>query len=210
MNYLAHSLLSKKHIDYQLGNLLADPLKGKAWKGCNQYHLQGIAMHKAIDKFTDENLYVKQAKSRLGHGYLKGVVTDILFDHFLTRHWEQFVDIDFEEFVQNFYHLAEQRRQQLPPIGKQFIDRLIRYDFFHLYGDMSSLAKVFQKFDQRLSPRLLTKDRTSHYLPVIQQQYDAIEADFLQFFPTLIILLIQKEKLSANEHYFYQPSPSNS
>ncbi len=31
MNYLAHTLLSKSNIEFQLGNLLADPLKGKRW-----------------------------------------------------------------------------------------------------------------------------------------------------------------------------------
>lgn len=30
MNWLAHVLLSENHIEYQLGNLLTDPLKGKA------------------------------------------------------------------------------------------------------------------------------------------------------------------------------------
>ncbi len=107
MNYLAHTLLSTNHIDYQLGNLLADPLKGRAWKGCSQQHLDGLKMHKAIDRFTDNSPYVKTAKAYLGNGYLKGVVLDIVFDHYLSKHWKQFVRIDFEALRASFYQTSD-------------------------------------------------------------------------------------------------------
>ena len=32
MNWLAHVFLSENNIEHQLGNLLADPLKGRAWE----------------------------------------------------------------------------------------------------------------------------------------------------------------------------------
>ncbi len=35
MNWLAHIFLSENHIEHQLGNLLTDPLKGKAWEGAS-------------------------------------------------------------------------------------------------------------------------------------------------------------------------------
>jgi len=35
MNWLAHVFLSENHIEHQLGNLLTDPLKGKAWEGAS-------------------------------------------------------------------------------------------------------------------------------------------------------------------------------
>ncbi|PIE72745.1 MAG: hypothetical protein CSA19_02175, partial [Deltaproteobacteria bacterium] len=120
MNYLAHTLLSTHHIDYQMGNLLADPLKGRAWQGCSQQHLDGMAMHKAIDIFTDNSLYVKAAKAHLGSGYLKGVVLDIVFDHYLSKHWERFVRVEFEDFVQSFYQRAKRQQSRLPPAGQAF------------------------------------------------------------------------------------------
>lgn len=123
MNYLAHTLLSKNTIDYQLANLLADTLKGKAWQGCSQAHLEGLAMHNAIDKFTDANFYFKRAKSRLGNGHLRGVVIDVAFDYFLIKHWTTYVAVDFEYFVENFYQQAAQHTDSLPKIGVDFVEK---------------------------------------------------------------------------------------
>lgn len=202
MNYLAHTLLSTKSVDYQLGNLLADPLKGRAWAGCRQQHIDGMMMHKAIDVFTDANPHVKRAKDRLGSGYLKGVVIDIVFDHFISQHWQRFVTIDFETFVETFYRQSEQQLGQLPKEGAAFINKVIRYDFFHLYGQFSQLQKVFEKFDQRLSARILKKENTQQYFPRLSEHYTAIEDDFLQFFPELIQLFKVRSGATQTAHYF--------
>lgn len=202
MNYLAHTLLSKKDIDYQTANLLCDHIKGKTWNGCSQSHVDGMAMHRAIDRFTDEHPDVRKAKARLGSGYLKGVVTDILFDHFLSRHWQRFVSISLNAFSEQFYHDAMQYHQRLSPQGIEFIERVIKYDFFHLYYSQQSLHKVYQKFDLRLSERLLRKERAVDYLPLIEQHYTTLESDFLRFFPKLIQFFIKKSQATSNEHYF--------
>lgn len=202
MNYLAHTLLSKKDIDYQIANLLSDHLKGRAWDGCSQAHLDGLAMHRAIDQFTDNHPYFRQAKQRLGAGYLRGVVLDILFDHFLSQQWSLFVTLSLDEFSQCFYLKANQAKGRLTPEGKDFIRRVIKYDFFHLYKDFSGLARVFAKFDERLSARVLRKECSSDYLPLIKTHYQALEADFLLFFPELIRFFVDKSLAVEREHYF--------
>lgn len=201
MNYLAHTLLSKKDIDYQVANLLSDHIKGKTWSGCSLAHQDGLMMHKSIDRFTDSHPSVTQAKKRLGSGYLKGVVLDILFDHFLSRHWQDFVTISLDDFSEQFYQNAEKQLHRLPPQGQLFVRRVIQYDFFHLYADEKNLTKVYYKFDERLSERLLKKERASDYLPLIKANYSALEADFLQFFPTLIQQFLDVSQASPEQHY---------
>lgn len=201
MNYLAHTLLSKKTIDYQAANLLADHLKGKPWSGCSVMHQQGLTMHKAIDRFTDEHPYFQQAKQRLGTGYLKGVVLDILFDHFLSQHWGRFVEISLHDFSQRFYADANQSMQRLPESGQVFMQRVIKYDFFHLYYDVENLTKVYHKFDLRLSARILQKECASDYLPLIRANYHGLESDFLLFFPALVQYVIDNGRFSPSEHY---------
>lgn len=66
MNWLAHIFISIDSIDYQLGNLLADPLKGKPWPGASEATRSGFAMHRIIDRYTDTNTDVIKSKSRLG------------------------------------------------------------------------------------------------------------------------------------------------
>ncbi|MBS9778557.1 MAG: DUF479 domain-containing protein [Gammaproteobacteria bacterium] len=206
MNYLAHTLLSKKHNDYQVANLVADALKGRAWKDCSQSHKDGLIMHKAIDIFTDNSPHVKRAKDRLGSGYLKGVIIDITFDHFVSKHWETFVATDFESFVEQFYIESELQRKKLPSTAEKFIGKVIRYDFLHLYGEVEQLLHVFEKFNRRLSANILAKESATDYYPRIIEQYENIEQDFLTFFPTVIEMFIKRSQANTDEHYFIPPT----
>lgn len=202
MNYLAHTLLSKKHIDYQIANFLADHLKGRPWAGSSELHHEGLMMHKAIDRFTDDNPHVQRAKNRLGSGYLKGVVIDIAFDYFVIKYWDVYTTIAFKTFTQQFYQQAEQSLGQLPDSGTDFVKRAIKYDFLSTYQDFAGLVKVFGKVDERLSPKILAKESTTDYVPVLEQQFNHIEQDFLQFFPELIEMFLAKSQAPAEAHYF--------
>lgn len=202
MNYLAHTLLSKKDIDYQLGNLLSDTLKGREWVGCSQAHRDGIAMHKAIDRFTDENPIVDRAIARLGSGYLKGVVIDITFDHFLSKHWVRFVRVSQYDFTAEFYRQAKPQLATLPPAGNDFIEKVLRYDVLNSYATFDDLAVVLTKVNRRLSAKLLAKESATDYLPRLASNYEALEEDFLEFFPMLIRRFLQYNNVSKQAHYF--------
>lgn len=126
MNWLAHILLSKRDVEYQLGNLLADPFKGKLWPRANQSLLDGVQMHKSIDIFTDSHEVVTECKARLGSkGYLKGVVVDLLFDHFLSNNWYLYSGLPLETFVEKFHCEAFQKAQEFPSQQSQFVKRVI-------------------------------------------------------------------------------------
>jgi len=73
MNWLAHVFLSQKDIEHQLGNLLTDPLKAKAWDGATDaFFHRGIKNHLRIDAFTDSHVIVSRSKKSLtprGHSF---------------------------------------------------------------------------------------------------------------------------------------------
>ncbi|MBU2713428.1 ACP phosphodiesterase [Zooshikella harenae] len=202
MNYLAHIVLSKKDIDYQLGNLLADPLKGKPWAGCSPSHLDGIQMHGWIDSFTDANQHVRRAKTRLGtKGYLKGVVIDITFDHLLIKHWEQFINTDINKFINTFNLNSLNNLNNLPKQASDFIKRIIAHNVLSSYENFSGLESALKRIDLRLSPRILAKETASSYLPLIASNLESIEEDFLLFFPELAHYFIDKSGSSAQERW---------
>lgn len=203
MNYLAHTLLSKSNIEYQLGNLLADPLKGKRWEGASDEHYAGMRMHVAIDIFTDANQTISLSKSRLRpKGYLKGVVIDMLYDYFLSKHWDKYVAQDLQLFVSNFNQNATFETDDLPEQASSFISLITTNNVLASYTDFSGLEIAFNRIDKRLSPRILAKENTTSYIPNIIENYDAIEEDFLKFFPLLIGMFLGKSETNSSEHFF--------
>ena len=203
MNYLAHTVLSKSNIEYQLGNLLADPLKGKRWEGATDEHYAGMRMHAAIDIFTDANATISLSKSRLRKkGYLKGVVIDMTYDYFLSKHWDTFVKQDLRSFVDEFHQNAEFVVDDLPEKASSFISNITKHDILASYIDFNGLEIAFSRIDRRLSPRLAAKETTASYIPNIIDHYDEIETDFLTFFPQLIAYFLDKSGSSTKEQYF--------
>lgn len=202
MNWLAHILLSKKSVDYQLGNLLADPLKGRAWDGCHSHVEDGLKMHCSIDTFTDANLHVRKSKSRLGgKGHLKGVVVDIAYDHLLLKHWDKYVEIDFESFINRFYFDSQKKIQHYPQQAKDFVERVIRSNVLASYSTIEGLEVAFNRVDKRLSSRILAKESTTSYVNVLRSEIGEIERDFALFFPQLIAHFKAKSNLTSEEYW---------
>ncbi len=86
MNWLAHLFLSEQNVDFQMGNILADPLKGKLWSDASVELGKGMSVHKIIDAYTDSHKTVAKSKASLRKkGLLKAVIIDLTHDYFLTK-----------------------------------------------------------------------------------------------------------------------------
>ncbi len=202
MNWLAHIVLSKRDIDYQLGNLLADPLKGRLWQGASEQLHHGVAMHKSIDHFTDTHKLFLQSKRRLGSkGYLKGVVVDVLYDHFLALRWDKFVEPSFELFIEQFNLRSKQSAQNLPNHAGSFVNALVASDRFFMYSTFEGLESTLNKIDLRLSHRVKRKDTTSSYVEAIRKNYELLDNDFCSFFPELVTHFKTHELGSNTDHF---------
>lgn len=187
MNWLAHVLLSEKHIEHQLSNLLTDPLKAKAWEGASVRVHRGIKTHLCIDTFTDTHERVKQSKALLTpRGHLKGVVLDILYDYFLSIHWDKFCKIPREKFLEDFRVHALLVIEDYPEKAQDVIAKVVSNRQLSSYAHMDGVVAAFERIDRRLSDRALSKDNCKRYIPLIAKQKDALEAHFLGFFPELM------------------------
>ena len=188
MNWLAHILLSKKEIEYQLGNLLADPLKGKSWEGASPSFMEGLAMHKAIDRFTDTHPIVSRSKRRLGaKGHLKGVVIDILYDHFLAAGWADYVDISLSDFLETFYSNAAAAVQVYPDEPKAFVEALVLSDILAKYAGFDGFISTLQRLDKRFSARIRAREFAESHVCAVAAEYEHLKKDFAEFFPELIL-----------------------
>ena len=202
MNWLAHIFISKNSIDFQLGNLLADPLKGRSWEGASRELEDGFKMHCSIDAFTDSHELVMKSKSRLGDkGYLKGVVVDVVYDYFLLKNWNRYSTVSMESFINTFYLNANTAIDNYPGHARKFVTRVIDSRVLTSYGSLGGLGTAFQRIDSRLSERVLAKESAVEYLPVLKREITGLEQDFSQFFPQLVEHFKSKTDCSLEEHW---------
>jgi len=187
MNWLAHVFLSENHIEHQLGNLLTDPLKAKAWEGASERVRSGIETHKRIDAFTDSHPIVSKSKARLAkRGPLKGVVLDVLYDYYLSLHWEKFAHVERVGFLETFRSEAPHAIVGYPDRAQEVIARVVINRQLSSYITMDGVASAFGRIDNRLSERTRKKDTTTRYLPIISKENVYLEEAFLDFFPELM------------------------
>jgi len=186
MNWLAHVLLSKQNIDFQLGNYLADPLKGQFWQGASADLIEGMRIHKIIDSYTDRDPIVSQSKARLRkRGLLKPVIIDLTYDYLLTQNWDSFTSINKSTFLKHFNHDGYQRAFAFPQEPQQLVHNLTQNDRLNRYNTFEELYHGFKRIDERLSPKLLAKESASGYFEDVLNHIESLEADFLAFFPQL-------------------------
>lgn len=186
MNWLAHIFLSEQNIDFQIGNYLADPLKGRIWEDANSDIRNGMRVHKIIDSYTDSHIYFKQSKIRLGQkGLLKPVVIDLTYDYLLTKNWEKYCLTPINEFLNTFHEQAYKKLDNLPENASTSLERLIEHDILNKYQNLDHLYIAFQRVDRRLSQRLKKRDQAVSYFDRINEHIEDIENDFLNFFPQL-------------------------
>jgi acyl carrier protein phosphodiesterase len=202
MNWLAHIFLSDDQIEYQLGNLLADLLKGKSWQGASPLFDKGLAMHREIDRYTDQHPRFLQSKARLGpQGRLKAVVVDITYDHLLAKNWQRYARMPLDDFIDHFQDLTQQVYANYPEEARQFLSRLIASGHLRHYQTFSGVEAAFRRVDHRLSMRALSRESAQDYLPLIKDRLDDIEQDFIQFMPDLIGHFKSVAGLSVDDHW---------
>ncbi len=199
LNWLAHVFLSELNIDFQIGNFLADPLKGRAWENANENIKKGMQTHKLIDSYTDSHEIISCSKRRLRErGLLKPVIIDLTYDYLLTKNWDKFCNIPLKIFSNNFYNDAYNRVPFMPYEANISVANMIERDLLNKYHTINQLKTSFDRMDRRLSPRLLQRETASSYSNAVVDNRNYLEKDFLEFFPELCKTVksdLDKEKL---------------
>lgn len=96
--------------------MISDFVKGK--KKFN-YHFniqKGIALHRAIDSFTDEHPATKEAKEifRPYYRLYSGAFVDVVYDHFLAADEQEFTEESLHRFAQEVYHTLHMHQPLMP------------------------------------------------------------------------------------------------
>ena len=135
MNYLAHAYLSFNKPDILAGNMISDFVKGKKKYSYSTGVQQGIALHRAIDEFTDNHPATRAARKFFqGHyGLYSAVFMDVVYDHFLACDQNEFTDASLLEFSQSTYKLLDAYQPIFPDRFRLVYPYMKQYNWLFNY-----------------------------------------------------------------------------
>ena len=183
MNYLAHLFFAHPSTASMHGNLMGDFAQGLDIRTLPPAVQQGIANHRAIDRFTDQHPQVRQLKQHLSDKRRRyaGIITDIIFDHYLVKHWQRYSGQAFDVFVRTTYSHIEPRQPYVPERMQTMLDRMIRQDWLRGYGEIDNIGRAID----RLSARIRFENHLAGALDEVLAHERHYEQAFLAFFPEL-------------------------
>jgi acyl carrier protein phosphodiesterase len=187
MNWLAHVFLSERAVEFRLGNLLADIVKGQEREGMSAEFLRGIQRHQAIDSFTDAHPVVRRSRARVGSGQRRfsGVLVDVFYDYFLATSWDKYSAVPLPVFTTAFYADIEASSIALPQQAQATVDRMIRRDMLGEYTQIEAVEHSLRRISMRLSARWHRPFTLEAGVADLRTHHDAFAADFAEFFPEL-------------------------
>ena len=183
MNYLAHLFFADNNTHSRIGNLLGDFCRGVE---INQLHPDiqlGLRQHRAVDAFTDNSVEVQLAKGYfcVERRRFAGIALDMLFDHFLIRHWSRFHPLPFVDYKNQLYQQLQHDLPLMPASMQPTVQSIIGRDWFLSYADINQLSVALDRVAQRIRFR----NQFSGAGNDIKAHYPELEQLFLQFFPQL-------------------------
>lgn len=186
MNYLAHLYLGRRSDLFMVGNLLGDFVRGRVEdSGYEGEVAEGIRLHRAVDRFTDEHRAFKVCKAMLvpERRRYAGITVDIYYDHFLTREWRVFEpELEVGVFIERCYRVLEENRGILPPLLAGALGRMRGEDWLASYGTVEGVEETLRRVVRRV-PKVAGMVGGGDDL---RANYEGMREAFLEFFPELL------------------------
>jgi acyl carrier protein phosphodiesterase len=183
VNYLAHLYFAKPTADSHFGNLLGDFGGKRHVEQLPNTVKNALNNHYLVDKFTDSHSLVKEAKQYFSSERKRfaGVAIDVVFDHFLIRHWQQFSKHPLHDFKRS-YALLNERIAVMPPRMQQVVTSMTKNDWFKEYETINGVGLALDN----IAKRIRFTNNFAGTAEDIARNYHELEAIFLAFFPELI------------------------
>jgi acyl carrier protein phosphodiesterase len=183
LNHLAHVFLAPDSPEARVGSILGDFTRGVDLSTLPDSVKQGVRHHRAVDSFTDQHpdvLASKQLFSRQRRRFA-GVALDILYDHFLLKHWERFSEIERETFIRRIYSELQQQEHLMPDKMARVTRRMVWNDWFGAYSDLENIGYALD----RVAGRIRFRNEFNGMITEIRANQEQLEHYFLAFFPDL-------------------------
>jgi len=193
MNFLAHLYLSGESNKIMVGNFIADYVKGRKYENYKTEIQQGILLHRSIDSYTDTHPLVSQSGQYFRSVYRKysGVITDVVYDHFLAKNWVMYHKQPLPLFVSHCHDVLIKNYLVLPNQVKLFLPFLIKSRRLETYADIEGLRTALNIMVRYTS----LPDKTDLAIDILLDNYEAIETDFHAFMREIIAFIENDKKI---------------
>lgn len=181
MNFLAHAYLSFGHPQVLTGNMISDFVKGKARFNYPPLVQKGIALHRAIDAFTDVHPATKEAMEifRPYYRLYSGAIMDVLYDHFLASDEQFFTDESLLHFSKGVYETLEANALSLPPAFAHMLVYMRSENWLYRYRTPAGIQNSLRGLSRRAaymadsSEAVVLLHQHYHYLKSLYQPFMA-------------------------------------
>ena len=184
MNFLAHLYLSGPEPDVMVGNFIGDFVRGRdVDRRLRPGIAKGVALHRAIDAFTDGHEVVKQSKSRLWPKYrhYSSVIVDVYYDHYLAALWGDYSLESLRGFASRSYRVLLDREPLLPEQVRRMLPHMMDGNWLVNYGDVEGIRRALSG----MSRRTRFHSNMEHSADDLTAHYASFRSDFQLFFPSL-------------------------
>lgn len=171
MNYLGHLLVLPDQGLVTLGNLLGDFFKGRV-AGIDPLDLRlGVALHRELDRYTDQHPVVMRSIARMGpeRRRVAGVLVDVFYDHFLA----QGLDVD------SLRGGLLEHVDQLPEALRTLPGRMVTSGWLGSYSSIDGIGMVLERMEQRRKRIVGLAGAETE----LRQHYEALAEDVREFYP---------------------------
>jgi acyl carrier protein phosphodiesterase len=183
MNYLGHLYLSGEDEEIITGNFIADHVKGRAISQFNEGIRSGILLHREIDTYTDSHPAFIQSKGRLAVNFRKyaGVITDMFYDHFLSKFWKDYSNENIDDFTSKMYAIVLKRFEIIPGRAKRLLTYMARDNWLKGYGKIEGLSIALNG----MASRTRFDSGMEKAVDDLQENYMQYYNDFSLFLPDI-------------------------
>lgn len=184
MNHLAHLALAGGDAPLVVGSFLGDFVKGRLQGQYPPAIERGLRLHRAIDSFTDQHPEVRAAARLLPPVYRRyaGIITDIAFDHYLARDWQDYHPQPLPDFAREALATLLDHRHLMPPAAAALATHMHQRQSLASYASPNFPPRALAAIAARLS-------RPSSLASAPQALAAAsapLHAAFRRFYPQLI------------------------
>jgi acyl carrier protein phosphodiesterase len=187
LNWLAHAFLSKPDIEFRLGNLLADLVKGRDRAAMSAGFLDGVRHHQVIDAFTDAHPIVHRSRARIGGDYrhATGILVDVFYDHFLALDWGRYSAEPLDVFTARLYADIRAGMVHFPEEAQAALERMMTEDRLGSYRRLDGIEASLRRVSLRLAARIGRDLGLDRGVSELVANFEGLRGDFTEFFPQL-------------------------